>query len=82
MELRPGPRDCINFTRKAPKSDYSDLVTVALLQSYAGSDHAYATLDWNHVTAFERLGMDPNVDPNEDEDLSAQMEAAMALLNA
>ena len=58
------------------------MVTVALLQSYAGTDHDYASLDWNHVTAFERLGIDPNVDPNEDEDLSAQMEAAMALLNA
>tara|TARA_R110001592_G_scaffold60539_1_gene184161 strand:+ start:15084 stop:15920 length:837 start_codon:yes stop_codon:yes gene_type:complete len=81
-DLRPVPRDSINFTRKAPKSDYSDLVTVALLQTYVGSDHDYATLDWNYVTAFERLGIDPNIDPNEDEDLSAQMDAAMALLSA
>tara|TARA_R110001592_G_scaffold138511_5_gene357748 strand:+ start:46692 stop:47528 length:837 start_codon:yes stop_codon:yes gene_type:complete len=81
-ELRPVPRECINFTRKVPKSDYSDLVTVALLQSYAGSDHTYGSLDWNHVTAFERLGIDPNIDPNEDEDLNAQMEAAMAILNS
>lgn len=80
-DLRPVPRDCINFTRKAQKSDYSDLVTVALLQSYAGTDHDYASLDWNHVTAFERLGIDPNVDPNADEDLNAQMAAAMSLLN-
>ena len=69
------------LTRKAAKSDYSDLVTVALLQSYAGTDHEYASLDWNHVTAFARLGIDPNIDPNADEDLNAQMAAAMSLLN-
>tara|TARA_R110002072_G_scaffold24747_2_gene83650 strand:- start:10888 stop:11724 length:837 start_codon:yes stop_codon:yes gene_type:complete len=80
-DLRPVPRECINFTRKVSQSDYVDLVTVAILQSYAGTDHDYASLDWNHVTAFERLGIDPNIDPNDDEDLSAQMEAAMAILN-
>ena len=74
------PKECINFTREVPKADYADLVMVALLQSYAGTDHDYATLDWNHISAFKRLGIDPNVDPNEDEDLNAQMEAAMALL--
>jgi HD-like signal output (HDOD) protein len=79
-ELRNVPKECINFTREVPKADYADLVMVALLQSYAGSDHEYASLDWNHISAFKRLGIDPNADPNEDEDLNAQMEAAMALL--
>lgn len=79
-ELRPVPKECINFTREVPKADYADLVMVALLQSYAGTDHDYASLDWNHISAFKRLGIDPNADPNADEDLSAQMEAAMALL--
>lgn len=79
-ELRNVPKECINFTREVPKADYADLVMVALLQSYAGTDHEYASLDWNHISAFKRLGIDPNADPNEDEDLNAQMEAAMALL--
>jgi len=79
-ELRNVPKECINFTREVPKADYSDLVMVALLQSYAGTDHDYASLDWNHISAFKRLGIDPNADPNADEDLNAQMEAAMALL--
>ncbi|MFV1872952.1 MAG: HDOD domain-containing protein [Oleiphilus sp.] len=80
-DLRNVPKECTNFTRKVAKSDYADLVMVAMLQNYAGTEHDYATLDWNHISAFERLGIDPNADPNEDEDLSAQMEAAMALLN-
>lgn len=79
-ELRNVPKECINFTREIPKADYADLVMVALLQSYAGTDHEYASLDWNHISAFKRLGIDPNADPNEDEDLNAQMEAAMSLL--
>jgi len=80
-ELRPIPKECVNFTRQVGKADYSDLVMVAMLQSYIGSEHDYAELDWTHISAFERMGIDPTVDPNEDEDLSAEMEAAMALLN-
>jgi len=80
-ELRPVPKGCVNFTRQVAKADYSDLVMVAMLQSYIGSEHDYAGLDWTHISAFERMGIDPTLDPNEDEDLSAEMEAAMALLN-
>ena len=81
-DLRPIPTECVNFTRKVAKADYSDLVMVAMLQSYIGTDHPYSELDWTHISAFERMGIDPTVDPHEDEDLSAEMEAAMALLNA
>jgi len=81
-ELRNVPRECVNFTREVAKADYADLVMVAMLQSYLGSDHYYTEMDWTHISAFKRLGIDPEIDPNEDEDLSAEMEAAMALLNA
>jgi hypothetical protein len=37
-------------------------------------------MDWTKISAFDRLGLDPNVDMSEEEDLNAQMEAAMALL--
>jgi len=81
-DLRPVPRECVNFTRPGSgKADYSDLVMVAMLQSYIGTDHHYTEMDWSHISAFERMGIDPTIDPNEDEDLSAEMEAAMALLN-
>jgi HD-like signal output (HDOD) protein len=81
-ELKPVPKECVNFTREAPKADYADLVMVAMLQSYLGTDHHYTEMDWTHISAFERIGVDPTADPNADEDLSAEMEAAMALLNA
>ena len=81
-ELRPVPKECVNFTRTAAKADYADLVMVAMLQSYLGTEHQYTEMDWSQISAFERIGVDPTVDPNADEDLSAEMEAAMALLNA
>ncbi|MNO10103.1 hypothetical protein D3C81_2337390 [compost metagenome] len=53
---------------------------MATLQSYLGSEHPYTQLDWSHVPAFAKLGLDPNVDMQADEDLSAAMEAAMGML--
>jgi len=80
-ELRPVPKECVNFMRTGDKPDYADLVMVAMLQNYIGSEHHYLEMDWSHISAFKRMGVDPSVDPNEDEDLTAQMEAAMSLLN-
>lgn len=79
-ELRVIPRDHLDFGRDVPKADYADLVTVAMLQSYAGSDKNLAKVDYATVTAFERLGLDPNIESAEAEDLSEDMEAAMAML--
>ena len=56
------------------------IVQVATLQSYLGSEHPYTQLDWSQVAAFSKLGLDPNVDMQADEDLSAAMEAAMGML--
>lgn len=66
------------------KPDYVDIVMVANLQTYMNKpDHPYITkLNWNDVTAFHRVGLDPNVADNTDEDLNAEMEAAMAMLQA
>ena len=81
-DLKPVPKECVNFTReKDGPPDYADLVMVAMLQSYLGTDHHYLDMDWTQISAFKRMGIDPTIDPNEDEDLSAEMEAAMALLN-
>jgi hypothetical protein len=35
-------------------------------------------MDWSTISAFERLGLDP--DGSDDENLDAQMAAAMAML--
>lgn len=79
-ELRNVPRDSADFQRQVPAADYADLVMVANLELVAGTDHPWASLDRSKISAFARLGMNPELDMNEEEDLTAQMEAAMALL--
>ncbi len=37
-------------------------------------------IDFTKVKAFERLGLDPDMQVSESEDLSADMEAAMSML--
>ncbi len=78
-ELRSIPKDYVNFGRNIPQADYADLVTVAMLQSYAGSEKTQL-IDCHNVTAFQRLGLDPDIESAEAEDLSEEMEAAMAML--
>jgi len=79
-ELRNVPKDFADFQRQVPAADYADLVMVANLELAAGTDHPWASVDRTQISAFARLGMDPDADMNEEEDLTAQMEAAMAFL--
>lgn len=74
------PSQLLDFQRNSAKVDYVDIVQVAMLQSYLGSEHPYTKLDWSTIPAFAKLGLDPNVDMKEDEDLSDAMEAAMSML--
>jgi len=74
------PSQYLDFSRDSAKVDYVDIVQVATLQSYLGSQHPYTQLDWRQIPAFGKLGLDPNVDMQEDEDLSAAMDAAMNML--
>ena len=77
-ELAHIPSHHMDFGRNVTKADYADIVTVAMLQSYAGTKSSMAQVDLSSVKAFGRLGLDPEV--AESEDLSDEMEAAMALL--
>ena len=79
-ELQAVPREFTHFTREVRKADYADLVMVANLQLVVGSEHPFCEMDWTTISAFDRLGLDPNIDMSEEEDLNAEMEAAMALL--
>jgi HD-like signal output (HDOD) protein len=74
------PGDYLDFTRDSAKVDYTDIVQVATLQSYLGTEHPYTQLDWSTIPSFRKLGLDPSQNLNDDEDLSAAMEAAMAML--
>jgi HD-like signal output (HDOD) protein len=47
------------FDRQVDKVDYADIVKVATLQNYAGTEHPYTQLDWTNISSFERLGPDP-----------------------
>ncbi|MNF40870.1 HDOD domain protein [compost metagenome] len=74
------PSQHLDFSRDSAKVDYVDIVQVAILQSYLGSQHPYTQLDWSQIPAFHKLGLDPQQNLNDDEDLSAAMEAAMGML--
>ena len=77
--LRHVPTEHLDFDRNSSAVDYADIVQVAVLQSLAGSTHPYAQLDWSTISSFAKLGLNPS-EEQEDEDLSAEMEAAMQLL--
>lgn len=78
--LRNVPEEHVNFARVLDTPDYADIVMVANLQSLIGSNHPYEQMDWSQISAFSRLGLEPEVNTMEVEDLSADMEAAMAFL--
>jgi HD-like signal output (HDOD) protein len=80
MDIVLVPKEHVNFARKVEKVDYSDLVMVSVLQSYIGSSHPYTQLDWTQISAFDRVGLEPEVNAYDVEDLNAEMEAAMAML--
>lgn len=78
--LRHVPSQHLDFERTPAAADYADIVQVAMLQSLSGTQHPFAQMDWAQIPSFDRLGLSPTSD-GEEEDLSAEMEAAMLLLN-
>lgn len=68
----------LKLARKADKADYADLVTVALLQA---NPEKFKAIDFNTVTSFERLGLDPNIDTAEAQELNAELQEAMHFLS-
>lgn len=74
------PEQYLNFERQSERADFVDLVTVATLQNSANTGHIYTERDWSTIPAFAQLGIDPSQEDDEEEDLSANMEAALALL--
>jgi len=74
------PLAYLDFARQPPAVDFADIVMVANLQSYMGRDHPLGRVDWNTVSAFGRIGLDPNVNSMDVEDLSEAMAASIAAL--
>lgn len=81
-EIRRIPSEHLDFTQAKPVADYADLVTVAMLKSYSGTSHPFAKLDYNLVTAFTRLNINPELILGEHEDMTAEMNDAMELLKS
>lgn len=71
------PTQHLNFSRDTDTVDYVDVIQVAVLQGYYGTDHLLAAVDWSQVAAFGKLGLDPEVDNEEDNDLAASLALAM-----
>ena len=63
------PSQYLKFEREVKSVDYADLVTVAVLQSHANTNHPYAKLDYSQVGAFERVGISADIEMSEAIDL-------------
>ncbi len=78
-ELQSIPVDHLKFERDIPEPDYSDLVTVAMLQTQMDGGGEFVDVDYSNVSAFTRLGLEVE-EHIESTDLSEEMEAAMEML--
>lgn len=78
LPLRRIPSEHLDFQRNSAATDYVDIIQVAMLQGLSGTDHPFTEMDWNSLPSFAKLGLSQS--EGEDEDLSAEMEAAMQLL--
>lgn len=58
-EINSVPVEYGNYYRPGAKPDYIDVVMVAVLKTRIGSSHPSTMLDWSQIAAFDRLGVDP-----------------------
>lgn len=79
-ELVLVPKEYLNLKREVAAADYADLVQVATLQSYAGSDHPLGKVDRSQVPSFSRLGLDADDEVTQWEALEEEMGATGSAL--
>tara|TARA_R110002073_G_scaffold27872_7_gene89201 strand:- start:3517 stop:4344 length:828 start_codon:yes stop_codon:yes gene_type:complete len=79
-ELLDVPLRYTQFDRLVEAADYVDVVMVANLHSYAGTDHPYSSLDWTKIHAFENLGIDIDVVMEDESEMEQEVQAAKGLL--
>ena len=79
-DLMRVPLEHEDLQRNSEQVDYSDVVTVANLQSYAGTDHPLASIDWSTVPAFDKLGLSPEINVIEMEETAEDIREAQRLL--
>ena len=69
----------ITSKREGPV-EYVDVVIVANLHSYIGTQHRLAKIDWGTIPAFARLGMTPEESMQAMEEAQGELREAQALL--
>lgn len=69
-----------NLERDSKQVDLVDLVTVANLQSYVGTDHQLTQRDWSAIPAFGKLGLDPQINIVDVQETSDDIENARRIL--
>ena len=74
------PKEYLNLKHTADSADYTDLVQVATLQSYAGSDHPLGKVNRTELGSFQRLGLAADEEVTQLEALSEEMEATQNAL--
>jgi HD-like signal output (HDOD) protein len=74
------PRKYLNFFERKPHADYCDIVTVAVLQCDFFRNTTISSLDFSTVPAFDRLGLDSNIDIGESRALADELDVAVDLL--
>ena len=82
VELQNVPQDYVNLGRdhEGP-ADYADVVCVANLQSYPGTDHPLASINWSDVPSFARLGLDTEMEVHEVDGIAEDIEEARSLFS-
>lgn len=79
--LRPVASEYLDFKRDGSgKPDYVDVVQIAYLQNSAEHNNQSQNADWREISAFARLGLEPEVEILEIEGVSEEVEQAHALL--
>lgn len=80
-ELVNVPKEYLDFERDIPHADYTDLVTVSVLQGMDNNtEHPYADVDLSRVKAFERLGLHTDDQNNEQNKMVEHIELATAAI--
>ncbi len=79
-ELVRAAREHEDLKRDTAEVDYVDVVIIANLQSYIGTDHPMARFDTSQVPAFAKLGLPHDVNLFELEQTKDDIEEACAML--
>lgn len=74
------PKEYLNLNHSTDQADYVDLVQVATLQSYAGSDHPLGKVRRSELGSFRRLGLDADDEVTQWEELSEEVSATESAL--